>query len=214
MMRFPLDPTRQNLWVKNIGRKNCEPKQYSAVCEVHFAEGMQENRREDGTKKLKLRAVPTIFPVFEKQLPGTAAESLDEPTTKTLKNNESNNKNSKQNTIDELFEIENNSRELCSDNLELNEQVDNGTHLLSSTNNTSDNDIINISDDITNIATTSLTSTPHNSTAVTLKSALQEIQLLQQKLEVKNVEVQEAQKKNWRIATKLFKNQRNRKKLS
>ncbi|XP_011689313.1 PREDICTED: uncharacterized protein LOC105450905 [Wasmannia auropunctata] len=61
MKRFPVDPTMKRIWLENIGRKNWEPKQYSAVCEVHFSKEMWEKTRQDGKKKLKIQAVPTIL---------------------------------------------------------------------------------------------------------------------------------------------------------
>lgn len=48
---------------------------------------MWQKPRQDGTKKLKTQAVPTIFPVHKKRLPGAAAESLDGLKAKKLRNN-------------------------------------------------------------------------------------------------------------------------------
>lgn len=64
---------------------------------------MWEKFRQNGTKKLKTCAVPTIFPVHEKRLSETAAEFLDSETVdaesldrlkaKKLRSNENCNEN-------------------------------------------------------------------------------------------------------------------------
>ncbi|XP_036139045.1 peroxynitrite isomerase THAP4-like [Monomorium pharaonis] len=61
MKRFPINPLLKKIWLETIRRKKWKPKQYSAVCEVHFAKKMWEKPRQDGKKKLKTQAVPTIF---------------------------------------------------------------------------------------------------------------------------------------------------------
>jgi hypothetical protein len=34
MKLFPIDARKKALWLKNIGRENWKPKQYSAICEI------------------------------------------------------------------------------------------------------------------------------------------------------------------------------------
>lgn len=58
---------------------------------------MWEKPRQDGKKKLKTQAVPTIFPVYEKELPGIPAGYLDGLKPK-LRNNEGYDENSEEST--------------------------------------------------------------------------------------------------------------------
>ncbi|KMQ85348.1 thap domain-containing protein 4 [Lasius niger] len=61
MCSFPKDKELQNLWITNMGRSNWQPRKDSSLCEVHFDNAQWEKVRVDGTKKLKWKAVPTIF---------------------------------------------------------------------------------------------------------------------------------------------------------
>ncbi|XP_077265802.1 uncharacterized protein LOC143899402 [Temnothorax americanus] len=67
LRRFPSNEERRTLWVSKIGRKNWKPSPNSHICEVHFAEDMWEKPRIDGKRKLKHNAVPTIFPIVQKE---------------------------------------------------------------------------------------------------------------------------------------------------
>ncbi|XP_025153898.1 THAP domain-containing protein 4-like isoform X1 [Harpegnathos saltator] len=64
MKRFPQDKEIQKLWLQQIGRNNWKPKRYTAICETYFAEEMWEKTRQDGSKKLKIKAIPTMFSVY------------------------------------------------------------------------------------------------------------------------------------------------------
>ncbi|CAG9769575.1 unnamed protein product [Ceutorhynchus assimilis] len=61
MKRFPRDPERRKQWLVNTKRGNWTPTDYSFLCEIHFDPEMWEKTREDGSRKLKVNAVPTLF---------------------------------------------------------------------------------------------------------------------------------------------------------
>ncbi|KAL5246397.1 hypothetical protein ACI65C_013805 [Semiaphis heraclei] len=61
MKHFPKDKVRRKLWLIKMKRDNWSPTNYSCLCEVHFREDMWEKTREDGSRRLKNDAVPTIF---------------------------------------------------------------------------------------------------------------------------------------------------------
>ncbi|KAJ8912419.1 hypothetical protein NQ315_006085, partial [Exocentrus adspersus] len=61
MKTFPRDPVRRKQWLIKTRRDNWIPTNTSCLCEVHFAPDMWEKPRVDGTRKLKIDAVPTIF---------------------------------------------------------------------------------------------------------------------------------------------------------
>ncbi|XP_011172501.3 uncharacterized protein LOC105204918 [Solenopsis invicta] len=58
MFLFPRDEKRRHLWAEKCGKN---PTQNSRLCEYHFDDLQFENRREDGWRKLKPNAIPTIF---------------------------------------------------------------------------------------------------------------------------------------------------------
>ncbi|XP_015605777.1 THAP domain-containing protein 1 [Cephus cinctus] len=58
---FPRDEVVRNTWIQALNKKNWTPTKYAVLCELHFAPEMWEKVREDGRKKLKRNAVPTIF---------------------------------------------------------------------------------------------------------------------------------------------------------
>ncbi|XP_025162676.1 THAP domain-containing protein 4-like [Harpegnathos saltator] len=62
MKCFPISKKQKIIWLKQIGKENWKPKQYSTICEVHFTKEMWEKPRQDGSRKLKAQAVPTSFP--------------------------------------------------------------------------------------------------------------------------------------------------------
>ncbi|XP_031329306.1 THAP domain-containing protein 2-like isoform X2 [Photinus pyralis] len=66
MKRFPRDPIRRKQWRIKCRRDNWTPSNNSYLCEAHFAPDMWEKTREDGTRKLKSDATPTLFS-FSKQ---------------------------------------------------------------------------------------------------------------------------------------------------
>ncbi|XP_025153892.1 THAP domain-containing protein 3 isoform X2 [Harpegnathos saltator] len=61
MCSFPQEREMQMLWIRNIGRSNWQPKKDSRLCEFHFADDQWETMRVDGRKKLKWKAIPTLF---------------------------------------------------------------------------------------------------------------------------------------------------------
>ncbi|KAK5638527.1 hypothetical protein RI129_012822 [Pyrocoelia pectoralis] len=61
MKRFPRDVKRRKQWLFKTRRENWIPTDHSYLCEIHFAPEMWEKTREDGSRKLKATAVPTIF---------------------------------------------------------------------------------------------------------------------------------------------------------
>ncbi|XP_018563607.1 THAP domain-containing protein 2 [Anoplophora glabripennis] len=68
MKRFPRNPNRRKEWAVRTKRYNWFPTDSSVLCEAHFEPEMWEITREDGTKRLKVNAVPTIFS-FTKMTP-------------------------------------------------------------------------------------------------------------------------------------------------
>lgn len=74
MKKFPKDPTRRKIWSAKVRRDGWTPTDNSMLCEMHFEESMWEKTREDGSRKLKHDAVPTIFsfvPIQKKRKPPT-----------------------------------------------------------------------------------------------------------------------------------------------
>ncbi|CAL1290650.1 unnamed protein product [Larinioides sclopetarius] len=59
--KFPSEEVRRKVWMTNSGLQN-EPGPYAKLCEIHFEENQFELHRQDGWKKLKPNAVPTVFP--------------------------------------------------------------------------------------------------------------------------------------------------------
>lgn len=66
MKSFPRDPDRRALWASQMKRDRWQPNNNSRICEVHFDNDQWERTRQDGTRKLKCNAVPTLFE-FSKQ---------------------------------------------------------------------------------------------------------------------------------------------------
>ncbi|XP_012530428.2 THAP domain-containing protein 2 [Monomorium pharaonis] len=58
LFRFPADEKRKQIWIKQCVKY---PKEYSRLCEFHFDDSQFENKRQDGRRKLKPNAIPTIF---------------------------------------------------------------------------------------------------------------------------------------------------------
>ncbi|KAH7935071.1 hypothetical protein HPB52_003636 [Rhipicephalus sanguineus] len=63
MFRFPANPGRRRLWLAQVKRDDWEPTSASRICSDHFKDSAYELRRQDGLKKLRPDAVPTVFPV-------------------------------------------------------------------------------------------------------------------------------------------------------
>jgi len=63
LFRWPSAPDRARLWLERCGRADSgwQPKPSSRLCEKHFDPGQFEEHRQDGWRKLKPNAVPTIF---------------------------------------------------------------------------------------------------------------------------------------------------------
>ncbi|XP_011690034.1 PREDICTED: THAP domain-containing protein 5-like [Wasmannia auropunctata] len=68
------DPVRKEIWIKNLNKEDWTPSKTATICEKHFAPEMWEKVREDGKKKLKANAIPTIF---------SRISSYNEPTIAT-----------------------------------------------------------------------------------------------------------------------------------
>ncbi|XP_025267263.1 uncharacterized protein LOC112638896 [Camponotus floridanus] len=69
LFRFPADEKRKQIWIKQCAK---HPKGDSRLCEVllnlskfHFDDSQFENKRQDGRRKLKPNAIPTIFTTEE-----------------------------------------------------------------------------------------------------------------------------------------------------
>nr|CAI5846199.1 unnamed protein product [Callosobruchus analis] len=69
LKRFPRDPVRRKEWLIKMRRDKWIPTDYSCLCEVHFSSEMWEKAREDGTRKLKANAVPTVFSFSQPKKP-------------------------------------------------------------------------------------------------------------------------------------------------
>ncbi|XP_035205230.1 THAP domain-containing protein 5-like isoform X6 [Stegodyphus dumicola] len=63
MFRFPRNEERRRKWIVNSRRDQWIPGPGAYLCEVHFEENQFECSRQDGRKKLKPNAVPTLFNV-------------------------------------------------------------------------------------------------------------------------------------------------------
>ncbi|XP_035205520.1 uncharacterized protein LOC118180551 [Stegodyphus dumicola] len=63
LFRFPRNEERRRKWIINSRRDQWIPGPGAYLCEVHFEENQFECSRQDGRKKLKPNAVPTLFNV-------------------------------------------------------------------------------------------------------------------------------------------------------
>ncbi|CAI6373146.1 unnamed protein product [Macrosiphum euphorbiae] len=61
LFRFPKDESRRKIWLQNCLRDQWVPTNSSELCEIHFEESQFEQHRQDGIKKLKPNAIPTLF---------------------------------------------------------------------------------------------------------------------------------------------------------
>jgi len=63
LFRWPSAPERARLWLERCGRAGSgwQPKPSSRLCEMHFDSSQFEAHRQDGWRKLKPNAVPTLF---------------------------------------------------------------------------------------------------------------------------------------------------------
>ncbi|XP_034944261.1 uncharacterized protein [Chelonus insularis] len=59
LFKFPANQERREIWRRNCGRDNAP--QHARLCEYHFDDSQFEQNRQDGWRKLKPNAVPTIF---------------------------------------------------------------------------------------------------------------------------------------------------------
>nr|CAI5856459.1 unnamed protein product [Callosobruchus analis] len=71
---FPRDPLRRKEWLIKMRRDKWIPTEYSCFYEVHSSSEMWENAREDGTRKLKANAVPTVFSFSTKKATKASSE--------------------------------------------------------------------------------------------------------------------------------------------
>ncbi|XP_029154862.1 THAP domain-containing protein 4-like isoform X2 [Nylanderia fulva] len=58
LFRFPANQERKQIWIEQCGT---DPKGNSRLCEFHFDDSQFEDKRQDGRRKLKPNAIPTIF---------------------------------------------------------------------------------------------------------------------------------------------------------
>ncbi|XP_011143209.1 uncharacterized protein LOC105185417 isoform X2 [Harpegnathos saltator] len=58
MFLFPRDEKRKTVWAEKCDKN---PTLNARLCEYHFDDSQFENRRQDGWRKLKPNAIPTIF---------------------------------------------------------------------------------------------------------------------------------------------------------
>ncbi|KAL3278436.1 hypothetical protein HHI36_013757 [Cryptolaemus montrouzieri] len=89
--RFPRDPRKKALWIKNINNPDWSPTIYDRICSLHF-----ERRffyETDLRKRLLGEAVPTIFPdrsgylqSKKKRMTKNLGIKLSKLTMKLLKN--------------------------------------------------------------------------------------------------------------------------------
>ncbi|XP_049519557.1 peroxynitrite isomerase THAP4-like [Dermacentor silvarum] len=61
MFRFPTSPSRRKRWLAQVKRDCWAPTTTSRVCYAHFEDSSFEQKRQDGLKKLRPDAVPTVF---------------------------------------------------------------------------------------------------------------------------------------------------------
>lgn len=61
LFKLPKEKNRRLLWIRNIRRSKWIPTDRSELCEAHFEPSQFEQGRQDGWKKLKANAIPTIF---------------------------------------------------------------------------------------------------------------------------------------------------------
>ncbi|XP_025161697.1 uncharacterized protein LOC112590139 isoform X2 [Harpegnathos saltator] len=167
LIGFPTDPQRKMLWLQSIGREKWQPNK-SCICKIHFASNMWEKPRQDSTKKLRRDAIPTIFPIYEKQLPETTNIFLDEHELQVqkLRTTEGDNEH-----IEKSISIDTD-----------NSQFEDNSVLFSGSFQSYDQ----LNDSATSLC---------NTTAFTLERAVEEIHLLQQKLEDRGIQVKEANEK-------------------
>ena len=70
--KFPIDPSMQNKWLKNISRQGFTPTDFSRVCSRHFTDDcFHTSSRDHRGRRSKLKktylkddAVPTVFPRY------------------------------------------------------------------------------------------------------------------------------------------------------
>lgn len=60
MKVFPKDVKRRELWAAAIHRPDIKLTSHSALCEIHFDKDSWEKVRQDGSRKLRISAVPTL----------------------------------------------------------------------------------------------------------------------------------------------------------
>lgn len=94
LFRWPAAAGRAALWLANCGRGSdgWRPNSSSRLCEIHFDPTQFEERRQDGWRKLKPNAVPTLFGTAEKgslQMMNAheGTNSMGRKTSKTKKTN-------------------------------------------------------------------------------------------------------------------------------
>jgi len=82
LFRFPSAPERARLWFERCGLAGTgwQPKPSSRLCEEHFDSSQFEEHRQDGWRKLKPNAVPTLFST-EADGCGMGQSSAEQPRT-------------------------------------------------------------------------------------------------------------------------------------
>ncbi|XP_047144792.1 peroxynitrite isomerase THAP4-like [Hydra vulgaris] len=61
MKCFPKNEKQRAIWTSKVKRLNWVPTNTSFLCEVHFDADQWEKTRNDGSRKLKHNAIPTVF---------------------------------------------------------------------------------------------------------------------------------------------------------
>ncbi|XP_071637757.1 uncharacterized protein [Temnothorax longispinosus] len=110
MCYFPLkDTQRCAIWIHNVNRTNWIPTKHSTLCQVHFAPEMWEKHRADGSLKLKMNAIPTLFgDTVPKELIINEIENKDQSTKDYVQSETVHiGENSSQNNEHEPMEYEN-----------------------------------------------------------------------------------------------------------
>ncbi|XP_039286908.1 THAP domain-containing protein 1-like isoform X1 [Nilaparvata lugens] len=73
---FPEERTVKNRWIEAIQRKDFDPNVHKAVCSQHFVESDYVIQQGSDEKRLKVRAVPSIFPLQRQPRMGGAEDDV------------------------------------------------------------------------------------------------------------------------------------------
>ncbi|XP_039286978.1 peroxynitrite isomerase THAP4 isoform X2 [Nilaparvata lugens] len=73
---FPEERTVKNRWIEAIQRTDFDPNVHKAVCSQHFVESDYVIQQGSDEKRLKVRAVPSIFPLQRQPSMGGAEDDV------------------------------------------------------------------------------------------------------------------------------------------